>query len=274
MQELDQLRDAMREETLVTQTVVGSTLAATTGLPADCQVLCGIHDSKANYLRYETAGLANFTLLSTGTWMIGFNPGFPLQDLNEAFDTCSNSDIAGAPVACCRAMAGREATLIAGDAAERASPEIDDLAAVLDQGTMALPSFTDSGGPFPGSGGKGQILGPEPRTDGQRVALASLYAALLSLASVDLIGGNGGALYLDGGLASAPLYAEIIASLRPRQEVWLSADPEGTALGAALLWRWQERPVPPLRRRRVTPLPIPALAGYESAWRARALSQK
>lgn len=249
-------------------------LAATTGLPADCQVLCGIHDSNANYLRYKIAGLADFTLLSTGTWMIGFNPEFPLQDLDEAFDTCSNSDIAGDPVACCRAMAGREASLIAGEAAERASPDVDDLAAVLDQGTMALPSFTDSGGPFPGSGGKGLILGPAPGSDGQRVALASLYAALLSLASVDQIGGDRGDLYLDGGLASAPLFAEIVASLRPEQEVWLSADPEGTALGAALLWRWRDRPAPPLRRRRVAPLPLPALAGYEPAWRAKALSQK
>ena len=249
-------------------------LAAVSGLPADCQVLCGVHDSNANYLRYKTAGLQDFTLLSTGTWMIGFNPGFPLKDLQEAFDTGSNTDIAGDPVACCRAMAGREAALIAGDEAGRASPDADDLAAILDQGTIALPSFTDSGGPFPGSGGRGRILGPNPKTEGQRAALASLYAALLSLASVDLIGGDKGALYLDGGLASAPLFAEIVASLRPKQDVWLSADPEGTALGAALLWRWRERQVPPLRRRRVAPLPLAALADYEVGWRARVLSQK
>jgi len=242
-------------------------LAEATGLPADCQVLCGIHDSNANYLRYKAAGLRDFTLLSTGTWMIGFNPGFPLDDLQEDFDTVANTDLEGAPVASCRVMAGREAALVAGEAAGQAVPGRDDLAALMAQGTCALPSFTDFGGPFPGTGGKGRILGPEPKSAGQRAALASLYAALLSLASVDLIGGDKGALILDGGLASAPLFAEIVASLRPRQEVWLSAEPEGTALGAALLWRWQERrEMPPLQRRRIAPLQIPSLEGYGKKW--------
>lgn len=250
-------------------------LAEATGLPADCQVLCGIHDSNANYLRYKAAGLRDFTLLSTGTWMIGFNPGFPLGDLQEEFDTVANSDLQGAPVASCRAMAGREAALIAGEAAGQAAPNRDDLAAIVAQGTVALPSFTDFGGPFPGSGGRGRILGPEPKSAGQRTALAGLYAALLSLAAVDLIGGDKGALILDGGLASAPLFAEIIASLRPRQEVWLSAEPEGTALGAALLWRWQERrEMPPLQRRRIAPLPIPVLEGYGEKWLGRISEQQ
>ena len=249
-------------------------IAQTTGLPTDCQVLCGIHDSNANYLRYKAAGLTDFTLLSTGTWLIGFNPGFPLERLQEAYDTGSNTDIEGKPVACCRAMAGREAALVAGDAAGKVRARIQDLAALTEQGTLALPSFTESGGPFPGSGEKGRIAGPDPETAGQRAALAGLYAALLSLAAVDLIGGDRGALFLDGGLAAAPLYAEIIASLRPAQAVWVSAEPEGTALGAALLWRWQDRKESPgLRRRCVAPLPLPGLADYAQRWRTAALSQ-
>ena len=39
----------------------------------DGKVLAGVHDSNANYLRYLAAGLGSFTLLSTGTWIIGFD---------------------------------------------------------------------------------------------------------------------------------------------------------------------------------------------------------
>lgn len=253
---------------------VTPSVAAATSLAPDCRVLCGIHDSNANYLRYKAAGLTDFTLLSTGTWLIGFNPGFPLARLQEAYDTVANSDLEGAPVACCRAMAGREADLIAGEADSRAAPSRADLEALLRQGTLALPSFTDSGGPFPGTGGRGRIEGHEPANPRQRAALASLYAALLCLASVDLIGGDKGPLFLDGGLASAALFAEIIAGLRPQQEVWLSEEPEGTALGAALLWRWQERKaMPPLKRRRVTPLDLPGLRDYAQRWWSAAISR-
>ena len=252
---------------------VKSEVANAAGLPENCQVLCGIHDSNANYLRYKAAGLKDFTLLSTGTWMIGFSPGFPLTALQEDRDTVSNTDLDGAPVACCRAMAGREAALIAGDNAAGVEPTSEDLRRLLDQGTFALPSFTDLGGPFPGTGGKGRIIGPAPDTPGQRAALASLYAALLSLASVDLIGGDNGPLFLDGGLAAAPLFAETVASLRPEQDVWVSADPEGTALGAALLWRWQTgNQKPSLQRRRIEPLDLPGLGDYAARWRDAAMT--
>ena len=36
-------------------------------------VLAGVHDSNANYLRYLAAGQKKFTLLSSGTWIIGFD---------------------------------------------------------------------------------------------------------------------------------------------------------------------------------------------------------
>ena len=43
------------------------------GLPQEIPVLCGIHDSNADYARYLAAGLDDFTLISTGTWLITFN---------------------------------------------------------------------------------------------------------------------------------------------------------------------------------------------------------
>ena len=78
-------------------------------------MLCGIHDSNANYARYLAAGLDDFALISTGTWLITFNPGLPLERLDPLRDTVSNSDLLGRPVACARFMGGREYALIAGE---------------------------------------------------------------------------------------------------------------------------------------------------------------
>jgi len=36
-------------------------------------ILAGVHDSNANLLRYLAGGQSHFTLLSTGTWIIGFD---------------------------------------------------------------------------------------------------------------------------------------------------------------------------------------------------------
>jgi len=89
--------------------------ATATGLPADTPVLCGIHDSNANYLRYLATGMTDFTLMSAGTWVISFNAAQPLHALDPARDTASNTDVYGNPVACSRFIGGREFDILAGD---------------------------------------------------------------------------------------------------------------------------------------------------------------
>ena len=44
------------------------------------RVLAGIHDSSGNYLRYLAGGRKHFTLLSTGTWIIGFDTDTGITD--------------------------------------------------------------------------------------------------------------------------------------------------------------------------------------------------
>ena len=46
-------------------------LARRLGLPGEIEVLCGIHDSSANFYRYQAAGLRNLAVISTGTWIVG-----------------------------------------------------------------------------------------------------------------------------------------------------------------------------------------------------------
>jgi L-fuculokinase len=237
-------------------------------LPETTPVLCGIHDSNANYARYLAAGLDDFTLISTGTWLITFNTALPLAGLDPLRDTVSNTDLLGRAVACARFMGGREHALIAGD--NDARPEIADVEALIAAGTVALPSFTDSGGPFPDSGGRGLIAGPQPGTARARAALASLYVALMASAALDLLRSENRVI-VDGGFVDDPLFAPLLAALRPHQPVALSGQREGTAIGAALLWRWPERTAPvPLELREITAPEIAGLAVYAERWREAA----
>ena len=50
-------------------------------LPANIAVLCGIHDSSANFYRYQQAGLADFAVVSTGTWIVGVSDRFAPERL-------------------------------------------------------------------------------------------------------------------------------------------------------------------------------------------------
>lgn len=243
-------------------------VAEKAGLPVDTPVLCGIHDSNANYARYLAAGLADFALISTGTWLISFNPGLPLERLDPLRDTVSNSDLLGRPVACARFMGGREHALIAGSEEPAPNPTESEAAALVARGVMALPSFTRSGGPFPGTGAKGRIIGPAPADVRGRSALACLYVALMASIGLDLLESRG-QVVIDGSFAENPLFAALLAALRPEQPVLVSSEREGTALGAALLVGWTERTAPaPLTLRRAAPAAIPGLDAYVEDWRA------
>ncbi|HEY9347250.1 MAG TPA: hypothetical protein VIQ53_18155, partial [Inquilinus sp.] len=129
-------------------------LAAAHGLPTDLALLCGVHDSNANYHRFLAAGLGDVPLLSTGTWIIGFRPGLPLDRLDPRRGMVANVDVDGRPIGCTLHMGGREWERIAGpDPAEATAA---DLAALVAAGTMALPGFAEGDGLFPGRAGRGE----------------------------------------------------------------------------------------------------------------------
>jgi sugar (pentulose or hexulose) kinase len=125
--------------------VIKPELAQRSGLPADCRVLCGIHDSNASLLRHLTAEQPP-AVLSTGTWVIAAAPGMPLDGLREDADMLANSNALGQAVACMRFMGGREFGELAGKDAETCT--VEDLQALIAQGTFALPSFAGATGPF------------------------------------------------------------------------------------------------------------------------------
>jgi L-fuculokinase len=239
-------------------------------LPVDIPVMCGIYASGANIARYLAAGLDDFTLISTGEWLVAYQPHLPLARLEPLRDTAANVDLLGRPVACARFMAGREYAAIAGTAGGAARPEAADIEALVAAGTMALPSFTRSGGPFPGTADKGQIVGAQPNDGRARAALASLYLALMASACLDLLRSHGQVI-IDGAFADNRLFTGLLAALRPGQPVAVASERQGAALGAALLWGWSERTAPaPLDLTPVAAPRIVGLAAYERRWRTAA----
>jgi sugar (pentulose or hexulose) kinase len=103
-----------------------------------------------------------------------------------------------------------------------------------------------------------------------RVALASLYVALMADVCLDLLGSRR-QIIVDGGFADNRLFLGLLAALRPKQPLAASPERAGTAIGAALLSGWTERTAPvPLELVPAAPLPVRGLADYARRWRAAA----
>lgn len=239
-------------------------LAARHGLPPGLRVLAGAHDSSVNAYRYAAAGRGDLAVVSTGTWVVALAGGLPLGRIEEARGLTLNADLWGRSVGGALAMAGREWARLAGGGEGRATEA--DLGRVVGAGTMALPSFVDWDGVFPGSAGRGRIEGPAPEGPGGSRALALLYAALVTRACLDALD-PGRPAVVDGTFLRDPLFAPLLAALRPGAGVLTSAEPYGIAAGGALLAGHAARRAPagiPLAR--AAPLRVPGLDDYARRW--------
>lgn len=234
------------------------------GLQAGMKVLAGIHDSTANLFCYQAAGLADFALLSTGTWLVGMCPTTPVEALDAAFGMTVTNDADGRPVAGTLAMGGREYAAITGNAAGKAS--LDALRAVIGRRSIALPGFVDYDGVFPGSAGRGRIVGDIGSQD-ERIAVATLYNALVADVCLDLMRSTG-KVVIDGGFTADPAFARLVAALRPNQDVTVNHRGGGTAHGAALLWTHRNRGLPVrLEIEPARPIVLDGLPFYRAHWR-------
>ncbi|MCB1491000.1 MAG: hypothetical protein KDJ77_04240 [Rhodobiaceae bacterium] len=233
------------------------------------QVVAGVHDSNANFLRYLASDRARFTLLSTGTWIIGFDTEADITGLDPARDTVSNTTVYGKPVASCRFMGGREFATVA-DGAPADAARFDVLDRLIARGTLALPSFTDSGGPLPGTGGKGRIEGPAAETPEERATLAALYCGLMTASSLEAIGARSDVI-VDGPFSQNPVYLAALAAAVPELSVFASRVRNGTSTGAALLGLADaEGNIPRFRveLEPVSPAASPGFADYHRKWAA------
>jgi sugar (pentulose or hexulose) kinase len=196
-------------------------------------IFAGVHDSNANYLRYLAGGQKHFTLLSTGTWIISFDTDADMMQLDHTKDIVANKDVFGRTVACSRFFGGKEFEIIA-RGADGSKATLAAAGGLVRAGIMALPSFTDSGGPIPDKGGQGKIIGPLPDTDEARASLASLYCALMMSESLDALNSDH-TIIVDGPFSQNLVFLKLLATLRPRQSLYASHLRDGTATGAACL---------------------------------------
>lgn len=246
-------------------------LARHYGLPDGLSVHCGVHDSSANFYRYQAGGLSDLAVVSTGTWVVAMSDSADLCRLDETRNMTCNSDVAGNPLAGALTMAGREFSAVAGIRERGRQADLSRAAAMIAQDTMALPSFGSDDGQFPGSSGRGRIQGPQPATPEDRLALAVLYAALLTTACIDTLGPQRRVI-LDGAFLQNPAYAELVAGLRPDVTTLASGEGYGVAAGAALLCGHDARSSPaPLDLTEPTPAVLPGLAEYAARWRRKTL---
>jgi sugar (pentulose or hexulose) kinase len=237
-----------------------ASVAAATGLGADCVVVSGIHDSNASYLRFLIDREREaFTVVSSGTWTIVMANRCDLRRLREDRDMLANVNVFGAPVATARYMGGREYEAIAQGGAE---PTIDALIEILTRGSMALPSFASAG---PYNGRAGSLDGVEGLNATQRAALATLYSALMTAQLIESLG-TAGEIFIDGPLARNPLFASLLGACVPAGTIRTYPEGGGTRVAAHLAGLPSPQAGVLLN---VMPMKIPGLLEYQANWRHR-----
>ncbi|KQT52659.1 carbohydrate kinase [Aureimonas sp. Leaf454] len=240
-------------------------LAARTGLSRETRILCGIHDSSANFYRYQAAGLSDLTVVSTGTWIVSLTDRTGIDfDVERPGRSC-NADVFGRPMPGMLTMGGREFQAVAAGEAGPADPAM--LHRIVSGGTFAIPSFGSDDGLFPGTARTGRIAGPLGDEPGARFTLAVLYTALLAAECLEDLP-PARTIVLDGGFVQDPMFGRILAALLPGSRVLVNHDPFGTATGAALLAGHEMRTRPaPLDAERPDVAGLPDLSSYRSRWR-------
>lgn len=238
-------------------------VAAHCGLPADCKVVCGIHDSNASYLKFLIGREHSaFTVVSSGTWTVVMANGGELASLAEQKDMLANVNAFGEPVPTARYMGGREYEALAPGLDW---PSIEGVRAVIKQRAVALPAFA-AAGPFRGQ--KGLLLRAENLTGAQRASLATLYAASMTSLLIESLHANGDIL-IDGPLANNQLFGSILATLTA-SNVELQAGEVGGSRAALFL---AGRDVGRIALRRAAAIEMPELRAYHEFWRAQVLGQ-
>jgi L-fuculokinase len=222
------------------------------GLPEDCRVTLGIHDSNANFLPYLAQGYEDFILNSTGTWCVGMrqSPICTFTDEEIAAKVLYNLDAFGKPVKTAIFPAGMEYDHFSGltqikdendlDAARKvvgarklfvfpgvlpdATVFAGLTAGVLEDGSFTSLEALESGGGKPMT-----PLGQEFR------AALNLSLALQTKIMLERCGmGEGTTVIIEGGFANNAMYCAALAALCPDNTFALTNMKEGTSFGAAL----------------------------------------
>lgn len=245
-----------------------------TGLSADVQVYCGLHDSNAALLAarvFPEIADEESTVLSTGTWFVamrtpGPGAGVNLAALPQGRDCLVNVDAFGRSVPSARFMGGREVEILSGLDTRRIDIKPDQPAllaatpAVLAGGAQVLPTFTAGVGPYPDGHGRWIDMPDDPIA---RRAAVCLYLALVADASLGLIGA-GERILVEGRFAEAEVFTRALARLRPQDRIYVCHTQHDVSYGALRLI--DPGLAAPCALTRMAPLDCD-LSRYAAAWR-------
>jgi sugar (pentulose or hexulose) kinase len=243
---------------------------ARTGLPADVQVYCGLHDSNAALHAargFPEIAQREATVVSTGTWFVAMRSpsadaarvDVVAQDiaaLDERRDCLLNIDVNGRAVPSARFMGGREIEILSGvdtrqvDIAPDQSQLLASVGAVLESCAMVLPTFAPGVGPFPDAQGRWLHL---PTDESQRRAAVCLYIACVLNEVLQLLGTRERVL-IEGRFARAEVIVRALATLRPDLEIHVARFHSDVSYGALRLIH--PHIVPPEGLLRVAPLDV------------------
>jgi sugar (pentulose or hexulose) kinase len=188
-------------------------LADELGLPRDCRVHCGLHDSNAAlHAARGFAELADrpFGLVSTGTWFICLGAGGAgPASYDPSRDMLANVDVAGRPTPTARFMGGRDYEAWMGAALGAASdPGLLREAAALADWSRAPAAL--------------------------RATRAALELARRADRALGLIAAEG-PIVIEGRFAADEAFALALSRLRPIQPIFRTTMADGVALGALRL---------------------------------------
>ena len=188
-------------------------VAAVTGLPGDCAIYCGLHDSNAAlYAAHGLAELAGgpFSVVSTGTWFVCLNAGGSAEvRYDPAEDMLANVDVDGRPTPTARFMGGRDyETWMGPDIGATSDPALLTQADALAEGRTSAPAL---------------------RATWAAVQLARRTDRALRLVSAE------GPILIEGRFAADAAFGVALARLRPSQSVYRSTLADGVALGGLRL---------------------------------------
>lgn len=238
-------------------------IARRIGLERPTPVYCGVHDSNASLYPHLITRKPPFAVVTTGTWVIAMAVGAQPARLDPERDTLVNVNVGGDPVPSARFMGGREFERLSPDGDAR--PGEAELARVLDEKVMLLPSVQAGTGPYPRRR-FGWIGDPERLSAPERQAAVSAYLAMMTATCLSLVAAQG-ATILEGPFAGNAVFKTVLAAATGRPLICPDAGSTGTSLGAALLadpGRLQsppaEKAMPAVADRRI--------AAYVADWRA------
>lgn len=235
-------------------------IAKQAGLPSDCIVTAGVHDSNSSLVPFLINEREDFVLNSTGTWCVAMKPSdsisFKADEINKT--VFYNQDIFGKPVKTSIFMGGLEyetyTKLFEVSHNRTDLPDFDKqlYSSVLDKcECFILPSVIKGAGLFPDAKPalveKGRRIPLDDFIRGKakpeftkdyKLAMAVLIAGLtvqteLALSSTGYK--DGGNIFVEGGFRFNEPYLKLLTAFYPKSNIYRTNINEATALGAAII---------------------------------------